>query len=123
MQRRSQGTVNPEAKTCVRIVCQEGSWSSQLMGQSVHVNSRIASDQGHGRKALSALKQKMKGCQQGPMRQLPGIIGSGFDDSGTFSSLMLLIYVGSHAGHTMKTGNVYYLKNNHWLIGQDSTFW
>lgn len=61
-------------------------------------------------KDLTALRQKMKSCQQGPMRQLPAIIGSGFDDSGNFSSLMILIYVKSHAGHPMKSGKVLYEK-------------
>lgn len=41
------------------------------------------------------------------MRQLSAIIGSTFDDTSNFSSLMLLIDAESHEGHmTMKTGGV-----------------
>lgn len=59
---------------------------------------------------LTALRQKMKSHQQGPMRQLPAVIGSGFGDSGNFSSLILIIYVRSHAGYPIKTGNILYEK-------------
>lgn len=61
-------------------------------------------------KDLTALRQKVKSCQQSPMRHLSAIIGSGFDDSDNFSSLMLLIYVRSHEGHMTKTGKVLYEK-------------
>lgn len=56
MQRRSQGIVNPEARTHVRIAWQEGSCCSQLVWHLVHVNSRIVSHQKHGRKRPDCLE-------------------------------------------------------------------
>lgn len=106
MQRRSQGIANPEARTRVRTVCLEGSCCSQLVWCSVHVNSRIVSAQGPGRKRSDCLETENEELSTVPYEALPAIIGSRFDDSGNFSSLMLLIYIGSHTGHTMKTGNV-----------------
>lgn len=108
MQRRSQGIVNPEARARVRIVCLEGSCCSQLVWHLVHVNSRIDSAQGPGRKRSDCLETENEELSTVPYEAFPAIIGSRFD--GNFSNLMLLIYIGSHIGLTMKTGNVLYEK-------------
>lgn len=110
MPRRSQGIVNPEARTHVRIVCQEGFCCSQLVWHLVHVNSRIVSAQEHGRKRSDCLETENEELSTGP-------------DEGTACNNLFWIWwqwqflhpndpncVRSHAVHPMKSGKVLYEK-------------
>lgn len=66
LMQRNHGTVNPEARTCVRILCQERSWCSQLVWHLVRIHSRIVSDQGHGRKGSECLDTENEELSTGP---------------------------------------------------------